>query len=117
MIATTHPQSELLARLCTGRVAAAAMLALSVAGCTDAEAPPIPKAEPGPVPPTAQRAGDPEAGYEVLVNGSYVTCRRGSACRTPRCALGRVAVGCTASSWRALVDVGFSGLTTTNSTD
>lgn len=56
------------------RLAAVAMLVLSMAGCTDTDDRPVPRAEPGPVPPATQRTGDPEAGYDVLVNGGYVTC-------------------------------------------
>ncbi|MEN8175898.1 MAG: hypothetical protein ABFS23_09055 [Pseudomonadota bacterium] len=55
-------------------LAAAAILFLSVAGCTDRDDRPIPKAGPGTVPATTQRSGDPAAGYEVLVDGGYVTC-------------------------------------------
>ncbi len=76
MNATTYPQHKPLARSSFGRVAATALLALFVVGCADTQAPPVLKAEPGPVPPAAQRQGDPEIGYDVLVNGSYVTCGR-----------------------------------------
>lgn len=51
-----------------------ALLVLFIIGCEDAEAPAVPKPDPGPVPPAEQRAGDPEIGYDVLVNGGYVTC-------------------------------------------
>jgi len=55
-------------RLLPGLIAA---LAVACGG----EAPPqVTKAEPGPVPAAGQRQGDPRAGYEVLVNGGYVSC-------------------------------------------
>lgn len=57
------------------RAAVAMFLLLSaIAGCAEDGTRTPTKAEPGPVPPTSQRAGDPESGYDVLVNGGYVTC-------------------------------------------
>ncbi|HUG98980.1 MAG TPA: hypothetical protein VMQ83_07370 [Gammaproteobacteria bacterium] len=35
---------------------------------------PVIRGEPGPIAASAQRAGDPELGYEILVNRGYVTC-------------------------------------------
>ena len=55
-------------------VAAAALLGFVAAGCTDSDHPLVVKAEPGAVPPSVQRTGDPQAGYEVLVNGGYMSC-------------------------------------------
>lgn len=52
----------------------AILLLLFIVGCSDGEAPAVAKAEPGPVSPAEQRPGDPEVGYDVLVNGGYVTC-------------------------------------------
>jgi mono/diheme cytochrome c family protein len=53
---------------------ALALLALMLlAACKD-EAGPLYRSETGPVPPTEQRAGDPEAGYRALVNAPYVSC-------------------------------------------
>lgn len=56
-----------------GRLAGAAAL-LALAACSEAEPPAVTKAEPGPVPSAPQREGDPAAGYEIMVNGAYVTC-------------------------------------------
>lgn len=47
---------------------------LLTSSCGDAVSPPDPTGEPGPIPPAAQRAGDPEIGYDVLVNRGYVSC-------------------------------------------
>lgn len=46
---------------------------LSLAACTDEPAP-IRLGQPGVVPATEQRAGDPQAGYHTLVNRGYVSC-------------------------------------------
>lgn len=46
---------------------------LSLAACTD-EPEPIRLGQPGAIPATEQRAGDPEAGYHTLVNRGYVSC-------------------------------------------
>ena len=45
---------------------------LTLGGCTRTEEPAT--APVGPVPAASQRAGDPEAGYDLLVNGGYVSC-------------------------------------------
>jgi mono/diheme cytochrome c family protein len=50
------------------------VLAWLAAACGRAPESPIRIAEPGPVPPTAQREGDPRLGYEILVNRGYVSC-------------------------------------------
>jgi mono/diheme cytochrome c family protein len=50
------------------------LLALALlAACRD-EAAPLYRSDTGPVPPSEQRAGDPEAGYRALVNAPYVSC-------------------------------------------
>lgn len=68
-------QQEALAPFQARRLAFTAVaLVLAITGCPDPESPPVPKAQPGPVPPTVQRSGNPEIGYDVLVNGGYVTC-------------------------------------------
>jgi mono/diheme cytochrome c family protein len=60
------------------RHAAAALLcaaALQLAGCGDQGGRgEVTKAEPGTIPATPQRPGDPDAGYDALVNRSVVTC-------------------------------------------
>ncbi len=46
-----------------------------LSGCSEPSAPlPVTIAEPGPIPATAQRPGDPDAGYTTLVNRGYVSC-------------------------------------------
>lgn len=69
----THERTEALR---SNRLAAAAVLVMmcTTAGCTEDETGLLSKAEPGPVPPAGQREGDPAAGYDVLVNGGYMTC-------------------------------------------
>jgi hypothetical protein len=59
------------------RTAAAVLagIAIQLAGCGDQGGPvEITKAEPGAIPATAQRPGDPAAGYDALINRSVVTC-------------------------------------------
>ncbi|WP_338035833.1 hypothetical protein [Halochromatium roseum] len=43
-------------------------------GCDRGKPVAVTKAEPGPIPETPQRPGDPEVGYDVLVNRAVVTC-------------------------------------------
>jgi mono/diheme cytochrome c family protein len=58
----------------TCRLAALLLMASMSAGCgRQADAPSL-LAQPGPVPATAQRSGDPQLGYEILVNRGYVSC-------------------------------------------
>jgi mono/diheme cytochrome c family protein len=52
----------------------AALAALSISGCSDGRDTASLTAEPGPVPATEQRPGDPEIGYDIVVNGHYMTC-------------------------------------------
>jgi hypothetical protein len=47
---------------------------LLAGGCSDRVATSARLAEPGPIPASVQRAGDPARGYDVLVNEAYVTC-------------------------------------------
>jgi mono/diheme cytochrome c family protein len=47
---------------------------VSLTGCKQPADDDLTKAEPGPVPAAEQRPGDPVAGYDILVNGGYVTC-------------------------------------------
>ena len=47
---------------------------LLAAACNQADRPPVTRAEPGPVPPAAQRDGDAERGRQIVVNGSYMSC-------------------------------------------
>lgn len=54
--------------------AIAALLLVSLSACTRSDDGDLKKAEPGPVPAAEQRPGNPERGYEILVNGGYVTC-------------------------------------------
>ena len=49
------------------------LAALLLLGCTERQTE-VAKDEPGPVPSATQRPGDPEEGYDILVNGGYVTC-------------------------------------------
>lgn len=49
------------------------LLGLSAIGCSPGGEETL-KAEPGPVAAAAQRPGDPQRGYEALVNGEYTTC-------------------------------------------
>lgn len=51
-----------------------ALLFLTLSACTEPDNGDVQKAEPGPVPAAEQRPGNPEAGYDVLVNGGYLTC-------------------------------------------
>ena len=44
-----------------------------LAACSEEPAPPA-RAEPGPVAATAQRDGDPQRGYDTIVNGGYMSC-------------------------------------------
>lgn len=62
---------RLLRQVC---FAIAGILFVSVIGCADTSDRASVKAEPGPVASTPQRPGDPQAGYDVLVNGDYMTC-------------------------------------------
>jgi len=61
-----------------GRTAAVLLLALAalqLAGCGDRDGQAkVTKAEPGVIPATPQRPGDPAAGYDALLNRSLVTC-------------------------------------------
>ena len=52
----------------------AAVFLLFLSGCTEGPDRNAAKADPGPVPPAQQRPGDPDAGYDTLVNGGHVTC-------------------------------------------
>jgi len=58
------------------RAALAVVMAFAclLTACRDAQAPDFEVAEVGPVPPYAQRPGDPQAGYRALVDKAYVTC-------------------------------------------
>ncbi|NGP54393.1 c-type cytochrome [Thioalkalivibrio sp. XN8] len=47
---------------------------LALAGCGRSEQVPVELGAPGQIPPSAQRAGDPALGYEILVNRGYVSC-------------------------------------------
>lgn len=47
-------------------------LTLLTAGCDQRDM--VNKAEPGEIPPSAQRPGDPDQGYDVLLNRAVVTC-------------------------------------------
>lgn len=49
------------------------LLALAAGGCSGPDNA-AGKAEPGPIPPAEQRAGNPERGYRYLVDGRYTTC-------------------------------------------
>jgi hypothetical protein len=49
-------------------------LVLLASGCGGAAEPPVPLGEPGQVPAAEQRAGDPQMGYDILINRGYVTC-------------------------------------------
>ena len=48
--------------------------ALFMTGCTQTEDRSLANADPGPVPESQQRSGDPQRGFDVLVNGGYITC-------------------------------------------
>lgn len=76
MITVPHGIHNLLARHWTKRPAVCVMFVFlsAITGCAEDESRAPSKAEPGPVPFSSQRAGNPEAGYDVLVNGGYVTC-------------------------------------------
>lgn len=50
------------------------LLICLAAGCGRATEPPVTLGEPGPLPAATQRDGDPELGYDILVNRGYVTC-------------------------------------------
>jgi mono/diheme cytochrome c family protein len=71
-----------LFRACTERrfhavaaIALATAVSVQLAGCGDAGGPvEVTKAEPGTIPATPQRPGDPQAGYDALVNRTAVTC-------------------------------------------
>jgi mono/diheme cytochrome c family protein len=52
----------------------AGLLVLALSGCDSGKPVTVTKAEPGPIPPSPQRSGDPEAGYDALVNRAVVTC-------------------------------------------
>lgn len=55
----------------------AALVGLLVAcltACDNGKPVTVTKAEPGPIPASPQRAGDPEAGYDALLNRAVVTC-------------------------------------------
>ncbi|MGB5733794.1 MAG: hypothetical protein WBM40_05055 [Thiohalocapsa sp.] len=57
------------------RILAAALLVVPMlSGCDGDRPAEATKAEPGVIPATAQRPGDPEAGYDALVNRAVVTC-------------------------------------------
>ncbi|MFW5723670.1 MAG: hypothetical protein ACOCWF_03805, partial [Halochromatium sp.] len=47
---------------------------MGLIACDGARPVAVTKAEPGPIPASAQRSGDAEAGYEALVNRAVVTC-------------------------------------------
>ena len=55
-------------------VTAALLTALALSSCGDKGPAEATKAEPGVIPATAQRPGDPAAGYDALVNRAVVTC-------------------------------------------
>lgn len=46
----------------------------ALAACGHPAEPPLVLGEPGPLPAAVQRQGDPELGYEILVNRGYVSC-------------------------------------------
>jgi hypothetical protein len=50
------------------------LLVLTSTGCTEKDDQIVAKAEPGPIPEAAQRGGNPEQGYDVIVNGGYMSC-------------------------------------------
>jgi len=50
------------------------LLLLPLAACSEKPHPPVSKAAAGPVEVDEQRSGNPERGYEVVVNGSYMSC-------------------------------------------
>ena len=47
---------------------------LIASGCDGTVEPPVQLGQPGPIPATEQRTGDPEIGYDILINRGYVTC-------------------------------------------
>ena len=47
---------------------------LAACGDTADDAEPAALAEPGAIPAYEQRQGDPDRGYDLLINGGYVTC-------------------------------------------
>lgn len=51
-----------------------ALLALALGSCGDPDSGKLSKAEPGSIPESRQRPGDPAAGYDALVNRAVVTC-------------------------------------------
>jgi mono/diheme cytochrome c family protein len=53
---------------------AAILAAVALVACTEGRRTEVTKADPGPVPPAAQRPGEPETGYDIVVNGGYLTC-------------------------------------------
>jgi mono/diheme cytochrome c family protein len=56
------------------RLAALLAAVVAVAGCDNNGSGKATKAEPGPIPSTHQRPGDPAAGYDALINRTVVTC-------------------------------------------
>ncbi len=59
----------------TARAEVLIMLALLLMACERSETPaPSSYSPPGPVPKEAQRPGDPQKGYDALVNKAYLTC-------------------------------------------
>lgn len=52
----------------------AAVVAVVLAGCGQNSEAPVEVGVPGPLPAAAQRQGDPQLGYEILVNRGYVSC-------------------------------------------
>lgn len=58
----------------TVRVLLGALAGAFLAGCGNPAEPPVTLGEPGPVPESMQREGDPALGYEILVNRGYVSC-------------------------------------------
>jgi len=58
----------------TVRMLFAALTGALLVACGKPSEAPLVLGEPGPIPQSPQRAGDPELGYEILVNRGYVSC-------------------------------------------
>lgn len=56
------------------RVLFAALATAWLAACGQPPEAPLTLGEPGPIPESVQRQGDPELGYEILLNRGYVSC-------------------------------------------
>ena len=55
-------------------LASSLFFVLLATGCTDRRSSAVEAGQPGPVPATQQSAGNPELGYQILVNRGYVSC-------------------------------------------